>query len=90
MGRQRIMSDNVAGAKEGCGTTLGEHRPTDEERAVIGLVGSCREREEVRLIRAEGEAMREKSKRGIGPVFLRRHHFGPEFVLRVNHRVKPL
>ncbi|SJL17723.1 uncharacterized protein ARMOST_21284 [Armillaria ostoyae] len=28
----------------------------------------------------------EKSKRGIGPVFLRR----PEFVLRVNHRVKPV
>ncbi len=33
---------------------------------------------------------KEKSKRRIGPVFLRHHHFGPEFVLRVNHRVEPL
>ncbi len=26
------------------------------------------------------EAIKVRSKRGIGPVFLRRHHFGPEFV----------
>ncbi len=30
------------------------------------------------------------NKRGIGPVFLRRHRFGPEFVLRAKYRVKAL
>ncbi len=65
---------------------LGEHRPTDEERAVIGLVGSCRKRRR----RTDLCHLRRKASGGIGPVFLRHHHFGPEFVLRVNHRVEPL
>ncbi len=55
-----------------------EHWPTDEaeERIVIGLVGSWREMEKDKLVRAEREIIKVKSKRG-GPVLLRRHHFGP-------------
>ncbi len=35
-----LLGDDVASAKEeDCGGTLGEHRPPDEERTVIGLVG---------------------------------------------------
>ncbi len=49
-----LLGDDVAGAKEeSCGAALGEHRPPYKERAVIGLVGSCREREEDRLVRVE-------------------------------------
>ncbi len=44
-----LLGDDIVGAKEG-GAALGEHWLTDEERAVIGLVGSCREREEDRLV----------------------------------------
>ncbi|PBK60192.1 hypothetical protein ARMSODRAFT_1026844 [Armillaria solidipes] len=62
-----LLGDDVAGAKEeGCGAALGEHRPTDEERAVIGLVDGCKKTEEDR-----------RGAPQIGPLFLRRRHFGP-------------
>ncbi|KAK0438546.1 hypothetical protein EV421DRAFT_1738312 [Armillaria borealis] len=49
-----LLGDDIAGAKEeGCGAALGKHWPPDEERIVIGLVGSWREREEDRLVCVE-------------------------------------
>ena len=66
-----LLGDDIVGAKED-GAALGEHWPADEQRAVICLVGNWRERgRRTDLYARKREAIRVRSKRGIGPVYLR-------------------